>query len=114
MSLSAFALFSASWRQASSLVVHIFSVAGVSTFIIPRIPFLVCELISFSPDPRYQLQKRNAVFYLIGSMASALSGILAYGVMQMKGLGGLSGWRWIFVVCPWISRTHAFINLFPD
>jgi hypothetical protein len=31
-------------------------------------------------------------------MASALSGILAYGVMQMKGLGGLSGWRWIFVV----------------
>lgn len=51
-----------------------------------------------STDPRYQLQKRNAVFYLIGSMASALSGILAYGVMQMKGLGGLSGWRWIFIV----------------
>ncbi|KAE9366459.1 phthalate transporter [Stipitochalara longipes BDJ] len=48
--------------------------------------------------PRYQLQKRNAVFYLIGSMASALSGILAYGVMQMKGLGGLSGWRWIFIM----------------
>jgi MFS family permease len=48
--------------------------------------------------PRYQLQKRNAVFYLIGSMASALSGILAYGLMQMKGLGGLAGWRWIFVV----------------
>jgi MFS family permease len=47
---------------------------------------------------RYELQKRNAVFYLIGSMASAISGILAYGIMQMDGLGNLSGWRWIFVV----------------
>jgi MFS transporter, ACS family, DAL5 transporter family protein len=47
---------------------------------------------------RYELQKRNAVFFLIGSMASALSGILAYGIIQMDGLGGLSGWRWIFVV----------------
>lgn len=47
---------------------------------------------------RYELQKRNAVFYLIGSMASAISGILAYGIMQMDGLGKLSGWRWIFVV----------------
>jgi MFS family permease len=48
--------------------------------------------------PRYQLQKRNAVFYLIGSMASALSGILAYGLMQLKGRAGLGGWRWIFIV----------------
>jgi MFS family permease len=47
---------------------------------------------------RYELQKRNAVFYLIGSMASAFAGILAYGLMQMKGLGGLEGWRWIFIM----------------
>jgi len=48
--------------------------------------------------PRYQLQKRNAVFYLIGSMASAFGGILAYGVMQLDGRAGLEGWRWIFIV----------------
>jgi MFS family permease len=47
---------------------------------------------------RYELQKRNAVFYLIGSMASAFAGILAYGLMQMHGLAGLEGWRWIFIV----------------
>lgn len=64
------------------------------------------------------LQKRNAVFYLIGSLASAFSGILAYGFSNMRGLGvgeglgahygptklnptrpvgigpGLAGWRW--------------------
>lgn len=69
--------------------------------------------------PRFELQKRNAVFYLIGSMASAFSGIVAYGFYNMKGLGdlgpaysqrvysdtdptappiilpGLAGWRWI-------------------
>lgn len=72
--------------------------------------------------PRYELQKRNAVFYLIGSMASAFAGILAYGVSQMAGLGsgaglgqhygptkanphapsgemsGIAGWRWIFIM----------------
>lgn len=74
--------------------------------------------------PRYELQKRNAVFYLIGSMASAFSGILAYGFSQLQNHGhqfapwmgvhhgptkanphapkyfgpGLSGWRWIFIL----------------
>lgn len=48
--------------------------------------------------PRYELQKRNSVFFLIGSVASGFGGILAYGLSQMDGLGGLSGWRWIFIV----------------
>jgi MFS family permease len=47
---------------------------------------------------RYDIQKRYSVFYLIGSMASAFASILAYGLMQMKGLGGLNGWRWIFIM----------------
>jgi sugar phosphate permease len=45
------------------------------------------------------VQKRYSVFYLIGSLASALAGILAYGFMQMGTAGGLSsGWRWIFIM----------------
>lgn len=32
---------------------------------------------------RYDMQKRYAVFYMIGSLASACSGILAYGIQQM-------------------------------
>lgn len=31
-------------------------------------------------------------------MAAAFAGILAYGLMQMKGLAGLGGWRWIFII----------------
>lgn len=47
---------------------------------------------------RFELQKRYSAFYLIGSGASAFAGILAYGLMQMHGLAGLEGWRWIFIV----------------
>lgn len=46
---------------------------------------------------RYDLQKRYAVFYVIGSVAAAFAGILAYGLMQMEGLANIRGWRWIFV-----------------
>ncbi|KAM0707165.1 hypothetical protein Q7P35_006496 [Cladosporium inversicolor] len=85
--------------------------------------------------PRYELQKRNAVFYLIGSMSSAFSGILAYGFWQMNGLGdlgpnygqrygptkahptapsgimpGIAGWRWIFIMQGIITVVVGFIG----
>ncbi|KAH0836099.1 phthalate transporter [Fonsecaea pedrosoi] len=72
---------------------------------------------------RFELQQRMALFYLIGTVASAFTGILAYGVSQMGGLGsgpewwghrygptkenpdapsgfesGIAGWRWIFIM----------------
>ncbi|KAJ5110584.1 hypothetical protein N7532_001119 [Penicillium argentinense] len=47
---------------------------------------------------RYDVQKRFSVFYLIGCVASALSGILAFGLMQLAGTHGLGGWRWIFIL----------------
>jgi hypothetical protein len=31
-------------------------------------------------------------------MASGLGGILAYGLMQMDGISGRTGWEWIFIV----------------
>ncbi|AEO68025.1 0950c51d-1b26-4ba1-92ae-c84f0f5d4fd6 [Thermothielavioides terrestris] len=47
---------------------------------------------------RYEVGKRNSVFYLVGCVAAAFAGILAYGIMQMGGLSGLNGWRWIFII----------------
>ncbi|KAJ5583975.1 hypothetical protein N7450_006639 [Penicillium hetheringtonii] len=46
---------------------------------------------------RYDVHKRYASFYLISLTGSSFSGILAYGFMQMDGVGGLSGWRYIFI-----------------
>ncbi|KAJ9142830.1 MFS general substrate transporter [Coniochaeta hoffmannii] len=59
--------------------------------------------------PRYELQKRNAGFYLIGSMASGFGGILAYGIQQMDGLSGLDGWRWIFILEGALTCVLAFV-----
>ncbi|KAK8132142.1 phthalate transporter [Apiospora kogelbergensis] len=47
---------------------------------------------------RYEVGKRYSFFYILGCVASAFSGILAFGLMQMKGVAGLAGWRWIFIV----------------
>lgn len=44
---------------------------------------------------RFELQRRLAVFYSAASLAGAFSGILAYGIQHMDGIGGLEGWRWM-------------------
>jgi MFS family permease len=45
-----------------------------------------------------EVQKRFSVFYGVGCVASALAGILAYGLMQMDGAQGIAGWRWILIL----------------
>ncbi|KAI1277666.1 major facilitator superfamily domain-containing protein [Xylaria sp. FL0933] len=47
---------------------------------------------------RYELGRRYGLFYLIGSVTSAFSGILAFGITHLEGAGGLRGWRWIFII----------------
>ncbi|KAL1960550.1 hypothetical protein VTO42DRAFT_7129 [Malbranchea cinnamomea] len=47
---------------------------------------------------RFEVQKRFSAFYLMALLSSGFSSILAYGLMQMKGLADLNGWRWIFII----------------
>jgi len=61
---------------------------------------------------RYEVQKRYSVFYIIGSLASACAGILAYGIMQMDGVRGYSGWRWIFIIEGIITCCIAIVGYF--
>lgn len=51
-----------------------------------KMPRLTIEIV--------EVARRYSLFYFIGSFASALSGILAYGLMQMEGTNGIRGWRW--------------------
>ena len=41
---------------------------------------------------------RIALFYSVGQISSALSGLLAYLIGFMNRLGGLPGWRWLFLL----------------
>ncbi|KAL8693391.1 MAG: hypothetical protein Q9218_001783 [Villophora microphyllina] len=47
---------------------------------------------------RHELQRRWNLFYTAGILASALSGLLAYALANMAGIGGYGGWRWIFII----------------
>ena len=43
---------------------------------------------------RHEMQTRLAVFYCAATIAGAFSGLLAFALQKMDGIGGLEGWRW--------------------
>ncbi|PKS06826.1 hypothetical protein jhhlp_006902 [Lomentospora prolificans] len=47
---------------------------------------------------RHEIQLRQALFFSAASIAGAFSGLLAFGIAKMDGIGGLEGWRWIFIL----------------
>ncbi|KDQ28992.1 hypothetical protein PLEOSDRAFT_1103027 [Pleurotus ostreatus PC15] len=47
---------------------------------------------------RHELQLRVGIFYASASLSGAFGGLLATAITRMEGVGGLSGWRWIFIL----------------
>ncbi|KAF2663781.1 MFS general substrate transporter [Microthyrium microscopicum] len=47
---------------------------------------------------RHERQYRIALFFSAASLAGAFGGILAFGIAKMRHVGGLNGWRWIFIL----------------
>ncbi|KAJ6020758.1 hypothetical protein N7540_006262 [Penicillium herquei] len=47
---------------------------------------------------KFELATRYSTFYVGSALAGAFSGLLAYAFNQMDGVGGLEGWRWIFLM----------------
>ncbi|KAK7953675.1 hypothetical protein PG988_014369 [Apiospora saccharicola] len=47
---------------------------------------------------RHEIQLRQAMFFSAASIAGAFSGLLAFAISKMDGVGGLEGWRWIFIL----------------
>ena len=47
---------------------------------------------------RFELQWRMSIFFSAASMAGAFSGLLAFALQNMDGIGRLEGWRWIFIM----------------
>lgn len=39
-----------------------------------------------------------AMFYCASALSGAFSGLLAFAIAKMDGLGGYEGWRWIFII----------------
>jgi MFS family permease len=41
---------------------------------------------------------RMAIFFSAATAAGAFGGLLARGIMEMRGIRNLSGWSWIFII----------------
>jgi len=54
---------------------------------------------------------RIATFYSVGQIAGAVSGLLAYLIGFMNGVGHLAGWRWLFILEGLPSIILSFVAL---
>ncbi|KAJ5749011.1 uncharacterized protein N7511_010707 [Penicillium nucicola] len=62
--------------------------------------------------PRHRAQFRQALFFSAASVAGAFSGLLAYGISKMDGVGGYAGWRWIFILEGLLTIVVALVAPF--
>ncbi|KAJ7084863.1 major facilitator superfamily domain-containing protein [Mycena belliarum] len=77
-------------------------------------PGLVLYLSFFYP--RMRLQTRIAAFFSAASISGAFGGIMAYGIINLNGKHGHSGWQWIFIIEGVITVFIGLISflLLPD
>lgn len=68
---------------------------------------------------REESQKRFAAYFCSVVLASAFGGLLASAIANMDGVGGLSKWRWVFILEGFLSVLVAvaaffLVSDFPD
>ncbi|TVY47787.1 putative transporter [Lachnellula occidentalis] len=47
---------------------------------------------------REEQAKRVAYLFSCSALSGAFGGLLAYGLLQMDGLSGVAGWRWVYII----------------
>jgi hypothetical protein len=64
---------------------------------------------------RDETSKRFSWFFIGNQSAQAISGLLAYAVLHMRGIGGRAGWFWLFLLEGLFTILVGciFISLFP-
>ncbi|KAF9876925.1 phthalate transporter [Colletotrichum karsti] len=74
--------------------------------------FPTCVYLLSTWYTRYEVGKRYSVFYVLVCLATAFSGILAFGLTKLDGKGNLSGWSWIFLMEGVITCFLGLIGYF--
>ncbi|KAI8665924.1 MFS domain-containing protein [Fusarium keratoplasticum] len=62
-----------------------------------------------------ETSKRFGIFFVGNMAANGAAGLLAFGILRMRGIGGLSGWQWLFLIEGMLTLVVAvaFILFFP-
>lgn len=47
---------------------------------------------------RHECGFRMAIFFSAATAAGVFGGLLARGIMELRGEAGLAGWQWIFII----------------
>ncbi|EKD12348.1 high-affinity nicotinic acid transporter [Drepanopeziza brunnea f. sp. 'multigermtubi' MB_m1] len=58
--------------------------------------------------PRHECGFRMALFFSAATLAGAFGGILARGISEMDGVGGVAAWAWIFILEGLLSILVSF------
>ncbi|KAI9730566.1 MAG: hypothetical protein M1834_005807 [Cirrosporium novae-zelandiae] len=45
-----------------------------------------------------ETSKRFSIFFLCNVFAQAFGGLIAFGVLRMRGISNLTGWQWLFII----------------
>ncbi|KAI5457431.1 major facilitator superfamily domain-containing protein [Mariannaea sp. PMI_226] len=61
---------------------------------------------------RHECGLRMAIFFSAATAAGAFGGLLARGIMEMDGLGGVDGWAWIFIIEGAMTMVAAIAAFF--
>ncbi|KAL5478949.1 hypothetical protein ACEPAI_2236 [Sanghuangporus weigelae] len=59
-----------------------------------------------------ELASRLAWFWGVQSIASAVSGLMASGLLKMRGISGLYGWKWLFIIDGILTIIVSFLTWF--
>lgn len=58
-----------------------------------------------------ELATRLAWFWGAQAFASSVSGIISFAVFRMRGIYGLEGWKWLFIIDGVATHMVGFVAL---
>ncbi|CCG82405.1 putative MFS transporter [Taphrina deformans PYCC 5710] len=61
---------------------------------------------------RHEQHYRISLFFSAAALAGAFGGVLAFAIGKMNGIGGKSGWSWIFIIESMFTIVVAIFALF--
>lgn len=99
--------------------------SGGQFFMHNRAGFFACRFFiglfmgGFIPDSilylsyfykKTEMPIRLALFWFVDSMSGVVASFLAYGILHMRGVAGIEGWRWLFLLEALVSLIIGILS----